>query len=293
MDRGVSDDPAVALTAADRDRLLKYLGFMTGERFEVEVAGRRLVLPAASVNGFVARLRAIEDLRRARVDVRLVELVDGESATVLDVIGWKRTTLADVDVVAWCSGFRAALAGGAQPQHVGEDQVHELRELFERPSLSDQQRMVILGLMHGRGPRQRVTQADLVKRTGRAKKTILDALKFGKTLSPALSESLVKALGMQWSIADGGVQPLGGSRRLKSLPEAPELVRLRRIVEAARAGWIRYLGEPSPNQARRLVEYPVAVGARTYVVSTGDLVAWLDGVAAFHGSVYADHRGGS
>lgn len=278
MGRTVDEDPALVLGSADQAGLLTYLGYVTGDRYEVQVLGRDLILAAAQVGPLVERLRAVADLRAAGAPLALVQVGDefgiDRAGHVLKVPGeW---------VVDWCAGFRAAMAGGPEPRHeAGEDHIAEIAELVELPSLDDQLRRVILGFMYGQDVE--VTREQLAKRIVKAKKTVVDALAFGKGLGSDLAAAMIRAFGVRWSLEDGGVTWLDGRPFDGPLPQMPALVRLDAIVAAARAGWVRYLDNPKPNYARRLRRYRLAIGSQVHVVSQDELLPWLKGVGAFHG----------
>lgn len=276
------DDPVRALRAADRDGLLRYLGFVSGERYEVEVGGRRMVVPAAEVATTVARVRAVAGLAE---DAGLVGLRD--DGAYLVQVGGRRVVLLDDSVCDWCAGYAAARDGAGQV-HDGVDQIAEIRDLIERPSLNDQLRMVILGLMYQQQvPLDRLTELigqlpDVDKPpTG---KTVIEALKFGaqQYLGSDMAERMIRVFGRRWvaTASPGGsveVEPGQGP-----LPEMPGVAALRRIVAAARAGWLLYVDEPAPNGARRLRQFRLVIGDGEYVVSTDRVSVWVDGVEAFH-----------
>ncbi len=277
----VSDtDPVKALMGAARDRLLTYSGAVSGRRYEVQIAGRPRMLPEADVRATVDRLRAIERLSAAVVAARLVDLREDDTH-VLEVNGQLVELPAD-RVVDWCSGYAAAAAGRGQ-EHVGADQLAEIRALFTAPSRDDQCRMVILSLMHRPGEEISSTR-ELAERVDRAKKTVVDALGFGGYLASDLAERMIAAFGLRWSVtaAGGAVEPADGGQLAEPLPEMPGLARLRRILAAADAGWLRYVDEPGPNSARWNRNFRLAVGGQVYVVTSDGLPAWLDGVEAYH-----------
>ncbi len=334
----VTDDPAMVLAAADRDGLLEYVGYRSGDLFELVVLGQEMILGAREVSPLVKRIRAVAEL--AALGVRLA-FVRADGFFVTEFEG-KRVYLPGARVLDWCAGFRAGAGGGTHPTFVGEDHSDEIRKLFESPSLADQQRMVILGLMYGReghdpvtadklavmAPRLRgasaaqrlvldteaekkklleslpddalpaeyaaaeqayadaMAAADEVRRAlgtpvPRAKKTIVDALAFGNSLAGPLGEALIAAFGMRWSMT-GGAEPADGSPLPQPLPEMPGLARLKAIVAAADAGWLRYVDEPKPNKARWLKQYRLVVGSKVHVVEANSVMAWLEGLASFH-----------
>jgi hypothetical protein len=286
----VDADPVKALQGAARDGLLTYHGFVSGGRYEVEIAGLSLDLPAAEVAGTVERLRAVARLAEAGAGVQLVGLrADG---THVVQVGGERVALAADRVVDWCGGYAAALLGRGG-EHVGEDRIGQIAALFEDPSRDDQCRMVILGLMHGRGEENRVSAVKLVEMIGAlpdvekppAKKTVVDALGFGGYLASDLAEKMIRAFGLRWSVSagPGACERAEGGALPGPLPEMPSLAGLRRIVSAAGEGWVRYVDTPAPNEARWNRRYRLAVGPQVHVVSAEGLSAWLDGVAAFHG----------
>lgn len=292
MPQTVDADPVKALLGADRDGLLTYHGFVSGGRYEVEIAGRRMELPAAEVGGTVERLRAVASLKAVGVDVALLSVGDN-GVHVLEVDDRAGLVKLPVgEVVDWCAGFAAAAAAEGQ-EHVGVDRGGELAALFENPSRDDQCRMVILGLMHG-GP-ERVSAEDLVARIGAlpgverppAKKTVVDALGFGQYFASDLAERMIAAFGLRWSVTagPGTCERAEGGSLPEPPPEMPGLARLQRIMAAAGNGWLRYVDEPSPNKARWLRRCQVTVGSQGYVVDADRLDAWLDGLAAYHGMV--------
>lgn len=288
--QAVDADPVKALLGAGRDGLLAYHGFVSGGRYEVEIAGRRMELPAAEVGGTVERLRAIASLNAAGARVELVAVFD-DGVYSLQVAGRSGTVdLPAGAVVDWCAGFAAAAVAKGQ-EHVGEDRSAVMTALFECPSMYDQCRMVILGLMHG-GP-VRVSTEDLVDRIGAlpgverppAKKTVVDALGFGNHFAPELAERMILAFGLRWSVTagPGTCERAEGGALTEPVPEMPGLSRLQRIMAAAGNGWLRYVDEPSPNKARWLKRYQMTLGSWGYVIDAGRVDAWLDGVAAYHG----------
>ncbi len=367
----VSDDPVLALGAAERDGLLKYLGYHTdgsGEMFEIILFGRRFLIGADEVVPLVRRLRALHEVGSG---VRAVSYRRDSGVFEVEV-GGVRQDLAGVDVLHWCDGFQAAAAGGPQPAVGGEDNLGSIIQLLESPSLANQQRMVILGLMYGRpgvepvsaeklaqmAPRVRGTAGELKRAIAeqaaaaskvveleraaakpapvepaapgglifvepgaagpvgpgaadeallaarveleaktreverirnmvpepqpRAKKTIVDALAFGeKTLPGSLAADLIAAFGLRWTL-DGVAEPVAGGRLEEPLPQMPGLTRLKAIVRASRAGWVRYVDEPQPNEARWLKRYRLVIGETVHVVAAEELLPWLAGVESYH-----------
>lgn len=269
----VEADPVQALMAAEQDGLLEYRGWSEGDRYEVVFAGETRMLPSGEVRATVQRLRAV-----GGVGGQVVE-VAGDGTHVVDV-GGRRWRVPVDQVVDWGAGFAAAVEGEGR-QHAGADQLGEIRELLARPSLADQCRMVLLGLMESRVPK--MTRQELADRVVpvRTKKTVVDALMFGEGLSMDLAESLIAVFGMRWVVGAAVVTAAEG-RPVGQLPQAPGMARLSRIVDADARGWLRYVGEPAPNKARRLRRFMVTVGPREFTVEAERLPAWLDGVAAFH-----------
>lgn len=323
-----SNDPVVAVRTAARDGLLVYRGFDEDTGFEVVVAGQEIALPAATAAATVRRLRglaestemtlvelradgtyvlqagdvrvqvpgtdfdswlrnyaAIDGLSTPGFPVRLAGL-DDDGMYVLDVSGMQ-VRVSDADFQSWVRGYRAGLAGDGK-QHVGEDRIGEIEKLLTEPSLRDQCRIVLLGLMYG-GP-ERVSAEDLRERIGGlqgvrkkpTKKTVVDALGFGAFMADALCERMIAAFGMSWSVAVAGHEPVVAEPG-ERLPEMPALVRLRMIVAAAQEGWLRYVDLPSPNRARWRPSYDLVVGDRKHTVSVETLRGWLAGLSAFHG----------
>jgi len=303
-----ADDPVSALKGAQRDGLLHYHGSMTGGRYEVEVAGQHRELARADVADVVARLRAVATVGAARlVEVR-------EDGTHVLRFGDRVEQLPADRVVDWCAGYVAARDGLGQ-DHVrafvreateadrgndelpvtgwipcgsdepgAMDRITLIRDLFEQSGRDDQCRMVILGLMHGkpRKPEWPTSTQELADVVGKAKKTVVGALSFGDYLGSELADRMIAAFGLRWSVSAGGAACVSaeGDAEPVDLPEMPGLARLRRIVEAERRGWLGYLDDPSPNQARWNRHYRLSVGSQTYEVVAAALDAWLDGMKA-------------
>lgn len=288
----VDGDPVRTLLGAERDGLLSYGGFVSGGEgggYEVTLAGRLRVLPAGEVAETVGRLRAVAALAAVGVNAELGEL-RADGTHVLHIEGG-RVELPAGQVLDWCSGFLAAQVGQGQGWDAGDDRIGEIAAVFEHPSLNDQIRMVILGLMHGQDE-NRVSADQLRELIGElpgvdkapAKKTVVDALGFGGYLGSDLAENMIAAFGLRWLVTAGSgtCERAEGGPLAEPLPEMPALVALRRIVAAVRAGWLRYDDEPSLNKARWLRRYHLRVGEQQVIVGVEGLHAWLDGVAAFH-----------
>lgn len=280
----VDADPVKALLGATRDGLLDYHGTVSGERYEVDIAGRRRRLTAAQSLAAVQRLRAVASLNGPGVTARLDAVRDGDVHAVRiegDLADLVVDLGADV-VVDWCAGFVAGQLGQGQ-QHIGNDRIGEIADLIEHPTLDDQCRMVILGLMHD-APDGQMTRDDLAAKLGTSKKTAVDALSFGRSLTSTMAEKMIKAFGLEWSVSASGRRGVsaGSGEPVEPLPEMPAMARLRRLVVASRLGWLRYDDQPTPNKARALRRYRLSVGPRFYVVDADRLDPWLDGLTAFH-----------
>lgn len=272
-------DPIRALLAAERDGLLGYVGYSAGDRYEVVLADETRELPLADVVPTVERLRAVRQLATDGIAARLVSVND--STYVLDVDG-RRRELPAGDVPAWCSGYAAACHGQGQ-EHAGEDHLGDIRSVLRSPSLSDQCRIAILGLMHG--GQVTVSTPELAAKVGRTKKNVIEALAFGNNLDMQLADRMIEAFGLRWRVsAVGGevFESADGGATVEQLPRMPGIARLERIIAAADQGLVRYVGEPSPNKARWTKRFELAVGDRMHTVEASGLDAWLDGVAAFH-----------
>lgn len=296
----VAKDPALALRSASQDNLLTYHGFVQPDGYVVAVGGRKLTLSASEVQATVCRVRAIARVGHAlgvEDRARVIELREDGTYVVRFGHVARHVELAEDAVVDWCEGFIAAHAGRDE-EHAGVDTIEAIAELFERPNLNDQCRMVILGLMSqpplGDGKRLTMVRfAEMVgevrERAGRrapAKKTVVDALAFGSFFSSQLREDMIAVFGMRWSLS-GATElavPLAEGVPAVPLPEAPALAALRGIVAAARRGWLRYVDEAAPNDARWKRRFKVSLGARTYTLEVGQVQAWLDGVSFFHGN---------
>lgn len=277
-----SNNPVVAVRTAADDGLLAYRGFSAGAGFEVEVAGRVMMIPEGAVPEMVRRLRMLDELRREGRPVTLTELRD-DGTFVLDV--GVRVAVAGVDLRDWLRGYRAAAVGAGQ-EHEGEDHLDpEIRQVLVAPGLNDQCRMVLLGLMYG--GRERVSADTLRERMGQrgkppTKKTVVDALGFGNNLSPDLADWMIETFGLRWSLG-GKCVHIDSGKPARVLPEMPGVVRLRMILAASDAGWLRYVGTKSVNWARKARTYELTVGRQLHMVSRDSLRPWLSGLAAFHG----------
>lgn len=282
-----SKDPVRALIAAERDGLLTYIGYSGEGRYEVALADGDQELPAAEVAPTVDRLRAIARMAAEGVDASLVSVTDG--AYVLE-IDQRRRELPAGQVVDWCAGYVAAHHGQGK-EHAGEDHLSEIRPVLQTPSVIDQCRLVILGLMQG--GEVKMSREELAEKVGSSKKTVIEALSFGRGLDPDLADRMIAVFGLRWVVSAVGpeaVEPAEG-RKATELPRMPGIARLERIIAAADQGWVRYVDEPSPNQARWARRYELVVGDRSYTVDADGLAAWLDGVAAFHGRDDRTERG--
>jgi hypothetical protein len=272
-------------TAAD-DGLLTYVGF-SNAGFQVMVAGREVVLPEAAARETVRRLRLIDEVQR-RIPVGLVEL--GDDGTFVLSAGGFRRSVAGADLRDWLRGYEAAFDAVGQ-KHDGVDQLGEIEQVLRNPGRDDQCRMVLLGLMAVNG----VSADTLRARLGGpdpddpsksikppTKKTVVDALGFGNPLSSVLADRMIAALGYRWAVSSSGAVRAGSGEPVEQ-PEMPGVTRLRMLLGAYTAGWLRYVGTPSVNWARRSRTYDVMVGRQEHTVSRASLPAWLAGVAAFHG----------
>lgn len=291
----VEADPVKALMGADRDGWLVYHGFVAGERYDVTVAGQRRDLPAAEVLALVERLRALRRMTEAGVPARLTELHGEPVPDTWSIIvdGSKAFDLPARDVLDWVAGYLAAWRGRKQ-KHAGVDQMFRpggIAELLDSPTADEQRQMVLLGLMNG-GP-QVISANDLIALMRNrypgtrppVKKTVISALAFGRKLMPNNAEIMIEALGYRWvqELGPAAVARLDG-QPVGELPEMPGLVILRRIMEADRAGWLRYVGDPDPNKARwtQLDPPAVTIGPSQYELDASAALAWLAGVGAFH-----------
>lgn len=282
-----SKDPVRALMAAERDGLLTYIGYSGEGRYEVAIADGEQELPAAEVSPTVDRLRAIARMAAEGIDARLVSVTDGTYVLEIDE---RCRELPAGQVVDWCGGYVAAHHGQGQ-EHAGEDHLSEIRPVLQTPSVIDQCRLVILGLMQGGDVK--MSREELAEKVNSSKKTVIEALSFGRGLDPDLADRMIAVFGLRWRVSAVGpeaVEPAEGGK-VTELPRMPGIERLERIIAAADEGWVRYVDEPSPNQARWARRYELAVGDRSYTVDAEGLAAWLDGVAAFHARDDRTERG--
>lgn len=288
-DAGLELAAGLALAAADRDGLLENHGYVRDNHYEFVVLGRRWVLSAEQAGALVHALRALKDLGRADPRVTLTGITEDGAYQVRVGDGQALVATAE-DVPFWCAGYRAAMdaaraaaeAGLPSVEHVGEDHIAQIAELFDQPSLDDQSRFRILGLMYGRGRENKVTADKLADMVGRAEKTVVTALTFGAFFSSALRDDMVKVFGFRWSLTGGGLENADGSPLSGPLPEMPQLAGLRRILAASRRGWLRYVDNPHPSKARWRTRFKLAVGQKVHVVLVPELLAWLDGLEAFY-----------
>jgi hypothetical protein len=281
----VDNDPAQALLAAQAEGLLAYRGFVSGNRYEVVAAGRHWTMSAADALLTVARLRAVAQLVGSAAPVELVEIRADGGYSLL--VAGKMMLLAEPDVLHWCEGFLAGLAGNGQ-SHAGADTMSEIADLLESPSRDDQCRMIILGLMYG--GEKPIKVPELARMIGElpgvgsapGTKTVGGALSFGGYMSSEIAEQMVAAFGQRWVVTTSGAAVEVSGGKTMPLPEMPGLVRLRELVKASKKRWLRYLDKQSPNEARWLTEYRVSVGQREYVVTSKAFEPWLRGLEAFH-----------
>lgn len=284
----MDNDPAQAMLAAKADGLLRYFGFVKPNHYEAEAGGRHWTMPAAEALLTVARLRDLDELKRAGAVLELGEIRSDGSHALETSKGL--LVLQEQEVIHWCAGYRAGIEGNGQ-SHAGVDTIGEIMDLFDNPNRDDQLRMVILGLMHGGSKRLRAD--DLVEMIEKlpgvgeddapVKKTVVGALGFGNGMSAKLAGLLLAAFGLKWSLSGPAPFVRADGKPTGPLPEMPGLVRLRELVEVSRRGWLRYTGKEGPNDARWLREYPVSVGEQEYKVGAEALLPWLRGLRAFHG----------
>lgn len=275
VDDQPDSDPVRALAAAERDDLLDYRGYTSGDRYEVDIAGETRTLAAADVVPTVERLRLIQRLADEGLPVAICTVRYDMSRYVMEV-NRQVYEIPSEDLVHWLGGYEAGLAGAGGP-HAGTDRLDAIRQLLTDPGRDDACRLVILGLMHGQDVT--VSTGQLAERTGRTKKAIVDALKFGRAgagLTDDMAVRMLAAFGRHWPVTERGYQM--PSRTY--LARMPGIARLWLILEAAGAGLLHYLSDPDPNVARWLREYQLSVGAHTYTVPAAGVAAWLDGLRA-------------
>lgn len=289
----VSTDPLAEALAAQRDGLLTYRGFVSGGRFEVESGGRRWTMTGPHLLEQIARLRAIARLADMGGTAQLLELRD--DGTHVFRVARRTVELPALDVVPWYRGFAAAHAGNGQP-HTGPNTIGVIQDLFQRTSVGDQRKMVILGLMYGRPGEPEITADGLAAMIGElpdvesrpVKKTVLNAIAFGKPLSKKskLADQALAVFGLRWADPEtADVVRLDGTAVDGPLPQMPSLVCLRGFVAASRRSLLRYCDQELPNEARWLSRFSVTVGQQRHVVPVDGGPAWLDGLNGFHGVV--------
>lgn len=270
-------DPVRTLIAAERDGLLAYRGYSSGDRYEVEIAGEARTLPLAEVGPTVERLRLVQRLADEGHPVAIVTTRDDMSRYVMKVEGEVKE-IPSGELLPWLGGYEAGLLR-AGADHAGVDQLAVIRDLLTKPGRDDQCRLVILGLMHGQ--EETTSTGQLAEKTGRTKKAIVDALKFGTVLTTDMAERMIAAFGRPWEVTAGGYEvPAGYTGWKPDPPRMPGIARLLLIVDAADAGRVRYVDEPDPNKARWLRSYQLSVGVHTYAVPAEGLASWLSGLSA-------------
>lgn len=282
-----TEDPVRVLLSAAQQGLLEYVGYTGDDLYEVRVGGEVRQLRGAAARALVQQLRALSRLRDSGVPSEALGIGPGTGPFRL-VVGGVAHDVRPEQLVDWVDGYLlglipvpwpAAHADGSE----GEDRFAAIRKVLERPGLADQARLVILGLMYG-DPGREVSMEQLGVLAGRTKKTIIDALSFGRrTLTPEFADVLVAAFGRRWRLsATGYCEAVDvDGRPAETSPEMPGIRRLRLINTAERRGWLRYMGEPSPNRARWDRSYQLTVGAGTYTVSAESLPGWLLGLEAW------------
>ncbi|MGK5677549.1 hypothetical protein [Actinoplanes sp. URMC 104] len=269
------NDPAPLLIAAERDSLLIYDGFVGGDQFEIVLAGRKMMVSGPSVAPMVRVLRRLRQARGDGLDLT-VSRFDEEQGWRLAAGGRPTAPIAPGAALPWIDGYVAAAA------HIGarrESTFAAIRALLTSPSGVDRSRLTLLGVMWGRGPENEISGQQLAIRAGWTKKTVSGFLQFGANVPVEHLDRLMEATGCQWADRERRVGVAG----MDPAPEMPGIRRLRLILAAEDKGWLAYLDEPDPSKARRLVEYKLAVGDETHRIGADELVAWLDGMAFFHG----------
>jgi hypothetical protein len=276
-----TDDPVRLLLNAARDGLIEYPGHTMGDRYEIRIAGESRQVPSGDVAGTVARLRAVRRLDAAGVPVELEQVYADTGSFRLQVGGVVHVVQSDM-VVDWVSGYLAGFRRGTDA-HVGDETFEAIWRVLDHPDIADQARLVILGLMYG-DPDNETSMDDLAVLVQRTKKTVIEALSFGNHLADDLKERMISAFGRRWRLrADGTADTCSASGDPLPAPmEMPGIERLRWIGAAVRRQWLRYVGQPSPNKARWLREYELAVGSTTYSVSADSLEGWLAGLEAWY-----------
>ncbi|MER5608307.1 hypothetical protein AB0F93_03625 [Micromonospora tulbaghiae] len=266
------------LLKAERDGLLTYVGYTSGDRYEIVVIEESVDVHRDEVGTTVDRLRLVKQLADDGADIRLVAVT--ADSYVLDVAG-RRRTMPVGGVGDWLGGYGAASRAVGQ-KHVGEDQLGQIRPVMVAPTLSDQFRLVILGQMHA--GEQRMPASELAERVGTTKKTVIKALSLGRdSLDMGLAAGMMRVFGLRWSATSDALEVYRGEgdQVAEDLPELPGIRWLRQIVEASDRGLVRYVGEPGVNKARWADRFDLAVGEHTYTVPGVGLSAWLEGLAAF------------
>lgn len=280
MDDQVDSDPVRALIAAERDGLLGYHGYVSGDQYEVEIAGEARIVPAADVIATVERLRRVRRLADEGHPVGICTTRNDLSRYVMDVGAEGVVEIGAGELLDWLGGYEAGrLRAGAD--HAGVDQFTAIRALLTDPGRDDRCRLVILGFMHGE--HMQTSTGQLAEQIGRTKKAVVDALKFGGPLTTDMAERMIVAFGgRQWVVTARGYEVPGAGRGnwQPAAPVMPGIRRLRAILDAVDAGRVRYVGEPDPNKARWLRDYQLSVGAHTYTIPAEGLVPWLSGLEA-------------
>lgn len=275
-----SDDPVRTLMVAAREGLLEYVGYTDAGFYEVRIVGATRQVPTDDVLPTVDRLRALDRLGTENGPVELLE-VRPDGAYIFNIDGHRHTVAAS-EVCDWIEGYRAGNAMRPGERHTGESTLGAIREVLERPGISDVARMVILGLMYG--GKTETSMDELREKVDRTKKTVVEALSFGNHLAPDLADRMIQAFGLNWRVTtDSETGVVDASGRPITPSEMPGITVLRLINEAEKAGLVRYVGEPSPNKARWM-DRPakMAVGSAVHTVDKASVAGWLHGLRAWY-----------
>jgi hypothetical protein len=263
-------DPAVALTRAEREGLLRYIGYAGSGLFDVVVSGEQLTMATAKVSQLILTLRRLRDMRERGIPVAARSA--DEQSWVLTCYRSEVIGLRHDQALAWLNGYAAGWEGsGVQPASTFGD----IRRLLTNPTETDRTRLVLLGLMHQSKLSEDMTATGAAARAGVTKKTVINALKFGVNTRPKTFDRLVETLGYRWS----DPERRDGVAGLTRVPDEPGIAQLREIMVAEDEGWATYIGPTDPDEARRLNAFPLAVGSTQHLVEDADLHDWLSGLA--------------
>ncbi|MEU8023724.1 winged helix-turn-helix domain-containing protein [Micromonospora haikouensis] len=194
--------------------------------------------------------------------LRYVGRVSGGGDALAVEIGDRRRVYPPAGMAAWHRGFTAgrhhqpaALAAIPHgPAYAG------VVELLTAPDLADQCRIAIRAAQDAAG----LTTAELADRSGLTRKTVSDALKFGRpqTLSLTRAQQLMAGTGRTWHVTYVDPEHAGPAAPDLTAPtrrEPAALTRLRMLAVAADRGLLRWVDDLDTTKATKAYRLAVRV----------------------------------